>query len=368
MRKFTIHFCLWLFAATALGCGGTEIDNSPPPIKWGETVFQPESTEKSRKQEVWNKVSFSGYGKKGTIGRVVISGNETLVENISMPGYAADKVILKGVSGDYKAAFNLCLSGSMEDFFIPQDQAAWPKVHIDYFSASNEKSAYGDSRVEVGQVESRDVSPGQIGRTEASDIVIREGGNVLKIKKIALNKVIVPEDVENDPEKLLIDHLELASISMSEMNASADKISVNYSNGSLQVSVAGASVSGAILAFAGISNPPEQISGSLDGSARIEKTRASAQASLDLRNLLELKFDMAAKRDGKNFERLNFTLKDLGAVSYLSDKTRAELVLLAAFVPGGSQAIIDFLSRPGQTLTGKVALVQGEEEFSFSVE
>lgn len=349
------------------GCGGAEIDNNPAPIVWGQTTFQPKSIEKSRKQQVYNQVSFSGYGKTGMIEKVVATPDQTILENVKMPGYSAERIVFKGISGDYQEAFNFYLSGRAETFFLQPDKGNAPKVHLDEFSASNEKYDNQDTRVEIGNVKSRDMSIGQLGATEATDIVVRESGQTAKIARLAFNRLEAPEEIENNPENMLIDNLAISDISVPELNLTVENIRLNYAKNSLSTSIDNASAPGAILALIGISNPPPILNASFNGSAKIGKQNIQAQAALDLKNLLDLKFDITGSLDNRNFDRLNFTLRDLGALPYLSQKTISELSLMGMFVPGGNEAIQKFLSRPGQTLTGSIVLVPGEEDYRFSV-
>ena len=367
MKKFIAIPVLCFVTLFISACGGTEIDNNPAPIVWGGTTFQPKSIEKSRKQQVYNQVSFSGYGKNGTIEKVVTTPDQTVVENIKMPGYSAEKVVFKGISGDFREAFNFYLSGRAETFFLQPDDGNVPRVHLDGFSASNETYQHNGARVEIGSVESRDLSIGKVGRTEAADIVVREGGHMAKIGRLAFNRVEVPEEIENNPENMLIDNLSISDISVPALNLTVEKIRLNYAENSLDTSIDNASAPGAILALVGITNPPAVLNASFSGSAKVSKKKIQAQAALDLKNLLDLKFDLTGSLDNRDFDRLNFTLKDLGALPYLSQKTVAELSMLGMFVPGGNEAIQKFLSRPGQTLTGSIVLVPGEEDFKFTV-
>lgn len=367
MKKFIAMPVLCIVMIFLYACGGTEIDNNPAPIVWGETTFQPKSIEKSRKQQVYNQVSFSGYGKTGMIEKVIVTPDQTVVENAQMPGYSAEKMVFKGISGNYQEAFNFYLSGRAETFFLQPDNEGAPKVHLKEFTASNERYEQQGTKVEIGNVKSRDLSIGSLGATEATGIIIREDGYMGKIAKLSFNRIDVPEEIENNPENMLIDNLVVSDVSVPTLNLTIGGIRLNYAKNSLNTSIDNASAPGAILALVGITNPPANLNASFNGEAKINKQNIQAQAALDLKNLLDLKFDLTGSIDGRNFDRLNFTLKDLGALPYLSQKTISDLTLMGMFVPGGSDAIQKFLSRPGQTLTGSIVLVPGEEDYKFSV-
>lgn len=357
--------CVYLYA-----CGGTEVIKNPQPIVWGNITFAPETIEKSSDKTVWNNVAITGYNQKGVIQKVTIKGDEVIIENINSDFYKANSLKLAKVSGDYQKALAFIMSGDYERSVEQGNFGNSPDVQIGSYSGQNEEFATNQGVVSIGKTNYSDMSFQGVGKGESENIVMHASdGSELKIEKASCGKVFVPKDFAENPEGLILDSIRVMGISAPDVNASIKSVSLDYANKKFSGAVNGIKVPSASLEELNIQNFPEFLEGDLQGEGSITGKIISLDASLELKKLLDATCDLTGNIDNSLPDSLNFTLRDTGILSLLTQEQKAQLGFLAIFVPDGAEILGQFLSRPGQTLQGKITFNDlGVPRFNFSVQ
>lgn len=370
MRK-TFHFVGALLAIFCM-CGfmGGIIDNQPQPIVWGNITFTPTSLVKSPDQTVLNKVTFSGYGKKGTIEKITINKDETILENLTSDFYTAKKVVWKGYSGQYKEALEFYLSDGHKKVYQTHSISDLPKFNVEFYEANDSTIVLDkDAIMTIGYSSAHDVSFNGSSNTQASGITYISPGNPqVKVASATAAKFFVPDDVDENPEKIILSNFQTNGVAIPDIGAKIETILIDYDNSKLKFGIENASIPGAALAGLQIPDLPEVIQGSLNGEGQLNNNDFTADANLDITNLLSMKADISGNIKNDLPNELNFTLTDKGVISKISDQIKAQLMLGAVMVPNGQAALISFLARPDQTLTGSLKFSGGQPDFTFSVQ
>lgn len=343
-------------------CGGTEIDKNPAPIVWGGITFTPSTIERSSGKTVWNNVRVSGYGKEATIERVTITGDETVVENLKSDFYSARKQIWKRVTGDYRQALELILSdGNLA-------RTDLPRMNVGFFRGEKESWSYDGASGQSESSQFEDLSLTGIKNYEAVNISVSgQEFPAVKLEKVSLAQIVIPENVKASPEQIVVKGLRLAGISVPQYEASAASFDFSYAGYKLDFALDKAAVPGKILEAFGIVKFPQMLEGSLAGNGEVANGAINAAAQLRLAGLLDLDANIAGRIADHDPDKISFALKDTGLLSYLTEQQKGQLMMLSFMVPNGQTTLLNFLSRPGQTLTGSIDFSGATPDFSFSV-
>lgn len=361
-----VHLVLAAVLCCMLGaCGGTEIEKNPAPIVWGQISFFPAIIERSHGKVVWNDVKFSGYGKSGTISKVIITDNETIVENINSDFYSAKRQTWKGVSGEYQEALEYLVS---EKYQQAHDLSTLPKVRVESYQAEDE--AWKDSRnnVSMAQTSIKDLSFTGFSDWTSAKVKIQGYRELpVNIGKASVGRLFLPDDFEDNPEGIILEKLNLEEITVPVLNIKMEKFYLDYKAPKLEFALNNASVPGATLALLGIPNAPEMIRGSMYGEGELQGNLVSAEANANFPELFQASAELRGAIAARYPEMLKFTLKDEGLLKYINNEQKSQLALLAMLVPNGQEAIIGFLSKPGQTLDGALDARGGTPDFKFTL-
>lgn len=364
MKNFMVCALVAVFSAWLAGCGGTEVNDNPGPITWGGIKFQPKRTEKSSSLEVWNDVTFNGPKGDGKIAKVTITPKETTLENLQLPPFfSATKVVFANVEGFQRGP----------DPFLGDSQK------IGKFSITDAKLSANDTTGTLASLDMSDISfahsgltklslanPGRnripfdhIGKTKINDFIFdKDGNDEVRIGSVSFDEIANLQDqLEKNLANATVRGLVINDIQITRFNASVKKFSLNFEKGEFETAVNDIFVPGENLALVGIANPPKALEGSVDASGKVQGARLDVRGDLDLKNLLDFKFDMNATTYMLPMsESLSFSLKDNGALKYLDQQTRMNLAMMGIAFPRASQAINSFLSNPGQTIKGKMVV------------
>lgn len=368
MKNSVVSILLLISCLLLAACGGTEIDKNPTPIVWGEVSFFPASTERGSNKFILNNTRFSGYGRSGLIDRVIITPDETIVENINSNFYSAKKLILKGIKGNYQEAFTFLLSGQYRDVYRNGQRASLPDIHIASWESVDEKWTDRDLSITYANMSENDISFSGFRNCETEDIEIRiKGLPSGRIARASVKRLFLPADLDENPEKIVIDDLVLEDISVPQLKGAAKKASLDYEAGKLDFGVTDAAIPGAFLAEFGIPGAPEVIRGSMRGAGQVTNELVDCDADLSLDGLLDLSADLKGQMAAGGTDVLTFSLTDKGLINYLTDELKAQLAMLALFIPNGQQAVIGFLAKPGQTLSGTITYEDNNPDFKFEL-
>lgn len=353
-------------------CGfmGGIIDSQPQPIVWGNITFTPASTVKSPDQTVMNKVTFSGYGKKGTIEKITINNNETILENITSDFYTAKRVTFRGYSGQYMEALEFYLSDGHKKIYQTHSISGIPKFNVEFYEAIDSTIILDPSSiVTVAYSRSQDLSYNGMSNSEASDITLIYPGNPqIKIASASLTKCFIPDDVDKNPEKIVLSNFQANELSMPALEARIENINLDYDNSKLKFGIEKASVPSAILDELHIPNLPAMLQGSLNGEGQLDNNEFTANANLDLANLIAMKADISGNIKKDLPSSINFTITDKGIISSISEEMKSQLMMYTVMVPNGQAALVSFLAHPDQTLNGSITFSGSQPDFTFSVQ
>lgn len=369
MSRLAIFCAVLCLGLALLGCDRTEIDNNPVPIVWGGISFFPKSVEKSRDKTVYNNITFAGYGKKGTIDRVTVTRDEAQVENLVSDFYSSKKQIWQGASGEYKEALEFLMSDAYKQAYQSRSFTSMPKFSIASYKGEGDSWTTDDGRAISESVSVKNLH--FIGQTdyEAKNVALKEKDSPdVRIASISLAKLELPEDVDAHPEKILLNDLQLNDLSIAQFDAKVKSIRLDYNDYKLKFGIDQASVPGKVLALLGVPNAPDMLEGSLNGQGQVRGQKFTADASLDLTGLLDATADITGSLTASKPDKLSFTLKDTGVLNYINNEMKGQLALMALFVPNGQAALLSFLAKPGQTLSGSISFKGGAPEFDFSVQ
>lgn len=365
MKKIISSLLVVMATIALFACGGTEIEKNPAPIVWGDITFFPDTIERSRGKTVWNKVRFTGYGKSGTIEKVTITDDETVVDNINSDFYTAKKQVWKGVSGDYQQALAVIMNNSYKN---PAGMSGWPQFKVNSYTGTDETWKDNKNSISIASSKGKDISFRGYSSWECTDVAVNGYAQFpLKIAKVSVGKFFIPDNFEKTPKDLILKDFNLTDISVPGMNIKVQKCYVNYEQQKLKFALDDASVPGATLALAGITNAPEIIKGSIKGQGEVKDNFVNAEATADLPNLFDLSVELSSSLSARDPDLVKFVLKDDGVLNYLTNEQKSQLAMLALAVPNGQEAIIGFLTKPNQTLSGTIDLRNGRKDFSFSV-
>lgn len=366
-KKLSGCMLLIMFLAIA-GCDNTKIETNPAPIVWGEISFAPATIERSGSQTVWNNVAFSGYGQTGTIGKVTIRSDETIVENMETSFYSAKRQVWKNVTGDYRKALEYFMSGKYDDAYNSHDLTSLPKFKVGSYEAFDEKWINSDGVATDESMRMSDFSFFGLSGWEITALKIKtQDQPEIAIASASASKILIPEKLAEKLEETVIDNLVFNNIEVPQENIRIGKIYIDYQDAKLKAGVEKIAIPGEALDELGITNAPQMIEGSLMGQGQLLGDRLQADASLNLTGLLEMSADLAGLVRTATPENISFSITDTGVLKYLSDMQKTQLAMLAMLVPNSQEAIMGFLSKPGQTLAGSISFASGLPHFSFSL-
>lgn len=352
--------CVFLFA-----CGGTEIIKDPAPIVWGNVTFKPQTIEKSSKQTVWNNVTVTAPRRKGTIAKVTIKSDETVVENIKLNDYSAVKQIFRGASGDYQTAAEIFFGGSSGSL---KKLRGIPRFSLKAYEAQDQVFRDGKEQINVVSMKCGAVSPASLNDFEAKNISFRQPQEPeIKVASMSFDKIAIPEDMDSHPEKLVLDDFRVRDLEVPLLNIKVDKVDVNYSGQKLDFGVLGVSVPGPVLAQLGLPDVTKTVTGSLKGEGQVKNSILNAKANLDLPDFVDVSADIQGNLNALEPENLNFSIKDRGLVNILPDEVKVQLLMGALLVPNAQQAIAGFLAKPKQTITGAVTFRSGRPDIQIKL-
>lgn len=373
MRKFYRLFGTFALAALLCACGGgTEIDNNPAPIAWGQLTFSPSSVEKSRSATVWNNVQVTSPGATGTIAKVTITDKETVVENIDLNGmYSAQKQIWRGASGDYKQALELFLSGKMPDGDDFDEMLAnLPKFKIASYEGTGEKLVQGRTTVSVASSKLQNLSFFAFENLESSNLLFATSEPPeVSIGKISVKKFALTGDIEADPAALTLE-----GWTAENMAASGDGVEIKIGKGNLNYKYPKAnfgleqvSIPGKVFEDLHIPNLPATINGSLAAEGEIKGTQYDASGALDIKDFFALKASVEGQVAAEIPHKVEFQLADTGLVKFLPADVKQQIQMLSVFITPNPAPISTFLGEPGKTLLGTIVMQGMNPQVQFSV-
>lgn len=363
--------CIGCFIAAFFlaACENTEIDNNPLPIIWGETSFFPKTVERGRGLEVWKDVTFAGHGISGTIDKVTIRPEETIVENIVANKFSAKKQVFRNVTGEAEKAFVFAANGGLREIDENTDFSRLPAFRIGAYDGQDAQWRNGNKKLVLSKIASTNFSFQSFGKSEIDDFAAIENDKpILAIKKISFDEIYIPNIPQNNGDKVIIDNFRLADLASSFASAKVGSGAFMLKNGAFKATVENASFAGSILKELNIPNAPAVINFAFTGDGTVKQNYVNAAAVLDVVNLFDAKADIASAIKTDRFDVLNFSLTDKGAIKYMDNKTRQGLGLLAMFVPEIGPYLVQFLTTPDQTISGTIKLVPGQENISVKVE
>nr|MDE5831565.1 hypothetical protein [Desulfovibrio sp.] len=192
-------------------------------------------------------------------------------------------------------------------------------------------------------------------------------GPSISVAEASVARLFIPENVENQPQKAIVEKLRIRDISAPQLGAKVEKADLDMGADSVSLLIDKASIPGAILKDFDIPTAPATIEGSLDAEGKIKNNILTAKAALNLKDLFNLGADIVGNIDDREPEKVNFVLRETGIFKYITQEQRARLAFLSLFVPGAQEALVGFLSRPGQTLSGSVTFEGRQPDFKFEL-
>lgn len=357
---------IWFLLMLLVACGGTEIDKNPAPIVWDKVTLAPSVIERSPNGEVWRDVAVTGYGLNGTISLVTITPQETIAEDIAIDGYSAKKEIWRDVKGDYQKALNMFMATLASSGEAPTEA---PDVTIGFHQAYDLKVQKDGGVLQVGFTEASDSTPNSCGKSKTDDLaVFVDGSPMFSAKTISVDKVYVPGDPEKDFAKIVVDGFVINEASCPYYGGKAERVCLDFANGEFKFAVDKFTAPSHFLGFTGLVDLPETLNASLAANGEYNDSGAEASATLYVDKLFDMKADGFVKNQTPIAARLNFQLKDIGAIDYLSEDSKEQLVLIAQMFPDGGEALAKFITTPGRILAGIIDITGNEKRYTFSVQ